>query len=154
MTTKTLTTKQTRTFLSRSPNQQLWIESPHDLRDEHGRKYGQSPLRAVIFENNRYEATPEKAEALGMGFDELIDWIHNHALMNVGVWDEAAPPSELSPTIKEQSERIFAAVAKLDADAIGKLMDEERATHDRQAVLQVATAALEQLQSEGESEKD
>jgi len=150
----TLTKKQTHTFISRQPNYQLWIEQPLALRDDAGRKYDQTPFKAVAFENNRYVADEEKAEKVGMTFDQLVEWIQNHEAMGTEVWDEGAPPSELSPTIKEQSERIFAAVAKFDPDALAKLMQEERATHDRQAVIQVATAALEQLQSEGEPEKD
>ena len=149
--TTTLTKKQS--YISKGPNQQLWIEQPRDLRDENGRKYGQTDLKAVIFEDHRYEATEEKAEKLGFTFDELIAFIEGQPTMNVDIWLESAPPDEQSPTLKEQTEKIFAAVVKLDPDAIGKLMEDERATHNRQSVLQVASAALEQLQSEGEPEK-
>jgi len=151
--TKTLTKKQ-HAFIAKQPNYQLWIEQPHDLRDEYGKKYGQTPLKAVIFEDNRFVVTDESAEKVGMTYDELVGWIRNHPDMNSQVWDEGAAPEEVSPTYKERSEAIFAAVAKLDPDAIAAIRDDEVATHNRPAVIQMCVAALEQLQSEGEPEKD
>jgi len=149
----TLTKQKQHRFISKQHNYQLWIEQPRDLRDENGRKYGQTPLKAVEFAENQYTADEAEAERLGMTFDELVKWIQEHPEMNTSIWDEGTPPEAQSPTVKEQSEAIFAAVRKLDPDAIAALMDDERATHNRQAVLQVATVALEQLQGEGESEK-
>lgn len=149
----TTLTKKQHSFISKQPNYQLWIQQPTYLRDDQGRVYGTTDLKAVIFEGHTYTADEDKAAALGMTFDELVAWIQNHDTINVEVWDGDKQPEELSPSIKEQSERIFAAVAKFDPDAIDKLMQEERDTHNRSAVLQVATAALEQLQSEGETEK-
>lgn len=150
---KTLTKKQ-HAFISKQPNYQLWIEQPHDLRDEYGKKYGQTPLKAVIFENNRFVVTDESAEAVGMTYDELIDWIRSHETINAEVWDEGAAPDEQSPTFKERSDAIFAAVAKLDPDAVAAIRDDELATHNRGGVIQMCVAALEQLQSEGETEDE
>lgn len=150
---KTLTKKQ-HAFISKQPNYQLWIEQPHDLRDERGVKYGQTPLKAVIFENNRFVVTDESAEAVGMTYDELIDWIKSHEVINAEVWDEGAAPEEPSPTYKDRSDAILAAVRKFDPDAIAAIRDDELATHNRPAVIQMCVAALEQLQDEGESEQD
>lgn len=147
----TLTKKQRR-FNSKVHNQILWIEPPRDLRDESGRKYGETPLRAVEFTDHIFIADEDSAQKLGMTYEELVEWLQSHAEMNTSIWDEGAPPDEAEPSVKEQSRRIFAAVRNLDPDAIAALMEEERATHDRPAVLQTATAALEQLRDEGESE--
>lgn len=149
----TTLTKKQQAFISKQPNYQLWIEQPRDLRDENGRKYGQTDLKAVIFENNRYVADEEKAEKIGWTFDKLVSWIQNHEVIGTEVWAEGINPGDLSPTIKERSTEIFAAVAKLDPDAIAAIRADELATHNRPTVIQMCVAALEQLQSEGETEK-
>lgn len=150
----TTLTKKQQAFISKQPNYQLWIEQPRYERDDLGRQVGVTPLKAVIFENNRYVADEEKAAQLGMTYDELVKWIETHDAIGTEVWPEGVNPGDLSPTVKERSTAIFAAVAKLDPDAIAAIREDELATHNRPGVIQMCVAALEQLQSEGETEQE
>lgn len=145
LTTEPTTTTSPRTFIAKCHNLVLVIEPARDLRDENGRRYGTQPPVAVEFTDHLFTADEKSAAALGMSLGELIEWLHAHEMFNSAVWDEAAPPDAVSPTIKEVSADIFAAVERQDPDAIAKIIERERGTHGRGSVLQTAQAALEQI---------
>lgn len=140
-------TKQ-RTFIAHCHNQVLVIEQARDVRDDVNKKIGVIPSKQIEFADSQFIVTDESAAKVGMTFDELVRWLHDHEQFEAverGIWDEGAPPDELLPTIKEVSTAIFAAVARQEPDELMAIKERERATHNRLAVLQTADAGLEQL---------
>jgi hypothetical protein len=63
-----------------------------------------------------------------------------------GWWLEDAPPDEPKPTQKQQLSAITKATAKGDTDALRELIDEERAGHNRVALIDQAELALANIE--------
>ncbi len=139
-------TKQ-RTFFSKCPNQILVVRQPRPLRDENGRQYEMVPQLSIDFEGNYFIADEASAAKVGMTMDELVAWLYKHEMFNAGIFEDA-PPETQEPSIEVQSKAIIGAAMRQDPDSIQALLEEERATHDRPAVVHAAVAALESIAGE------
>lgn len=135
------------TFISKCPNQILVIEQPRTLRDNYGAKYGESPQKAVEFENEVFVADEKSAEKIGLPLNEIIAHIREHDLFNVSIFEDAIPEAQ-EPTVEAQVREIMAASKRDDVDAIAALLEGERNLHNRMAVIATAKAALEQIAGE------
>lgn len=147
--TDTLTEKK-RVYTSKSSNQKLVYQPEKYLYDNNGARRGAELGKYVEFQNHTFIADEESAAKLGLSFEELCAFIESRDGYNAtnapnAIWSSDAPPDEVSPTFKEVSDAIFAAVTDVDSDRIGEIIKQERDTHNRPQVLQMARAALEQL---------
>lgn len=139
------------TFIAKCPNQILVMEQAYDLRDENGRKYGVKPNKQIEFENEVFVADESSAARIGVPLEDIIDHIRNHELFGVSIYEDSIPEA-LEPSVESQVKDIYAAASKNDPEAINAIIQGERDTHNRVAVLATARAALEQIAGETEQE--
>ena len=152
------------TFISRFPNLRIVRVAEDVLRNEAGRKVG--AIAPGSLQNERHgiedDGAPWEINFEGGVFvtDDpiLIDFLRNHkpfnpadgsgdrdvmgAGCNIDYWEQGAPPEELRPTLAEQSAAIGRFGALGDEEGLKALLDEERATHNRESVTQGAESAL------------
>ena len=124
------------TFISKCPNLKVVIEPKFPIHDHMGRKIGMNPGRRIEFDRHRAEVTDAKdIEALRKrpGFNEPS---------NEGFYEDGAAPDEPKPSIKEQTDAIFAAAQARDVEAIRAVIDTEDETHRRDQVYAAAQGAL------------
>lgn len=175
--TETPEKTETVTFLSRSENQVLTRRSATVIRDDLGHKVtigfeqwleqqeqknhervlaGADPLPiddtpwAVKFKNYEFETDHPK----------LIEWLRGHRLCGhpdipSGFIEVQAPAGEREPKEVDQLRAIVEAQADLEADKVNDVLELERETHNRPAIIQTAEAALRKLaESPSEPEGD
>lgn len=79
----------------------------------------------------------------------LIDFLRNHENFNVdgpsGFWELGAAPDEPKPTMTEQTVALGKAQALGDIDEVEAILKLEKETHNREAIIEGAEAALETL---------
>lgn len=108
------------------PDGKLEVWSGHDIRadgplDEDGRPTEQD---AVEFLRNHHRYQRED------GFHEV-----------------GREPGRLLPTVEERVQAIIDAAVSLDAEAVQSVIDEEKADHNREPVIQAGERALEKLRA-------
>ncbi len=150
-------TKRERIYSSKCHNQILTVKPQRVLRDSNGDSYGLTPVRHVVFSNHQFVANEEAAAALEMTYEELIQFIESRPGFNAtnapnAIWSEDTPPDEVSPTFAELSEAILAAATAEDVEALGRIIEQERETHNRAQVIQMARGALSLLAKGGATE--
>lgn len=157
---------ETVTFNSKSPNLALTRRPPRKVDDGMGGKIAQGFEEWVERQREQnhqrelagleplpIDETPWKVEFHHHVFKTsdsgLIAWLRSHKNFNTngptGFYEAGAAPDEPKPTLNEQMTAIIDAQAELDVDRLTALIDAERGTHNRPAVLQAAEAALRKL---------
>lgn len=160
----TATETKTVTFIAQSPEQVLTRRPVHYVSDGLGGRMaltyeeylerekdanrqremrGEEPLPIddtlwkVEFQNHMFETDDPV----------LIEWLRAHNLFeNVkGFWEQGAAPDEEQPTLAAQMDSLNDASAAYDRSAVEAVIAEEKNTHNRTAVLQVADAALRRI---------
>lgn len=101
------------------------------------------PGRHIQFVDGRFETSDS----------EEIEFLRDHKLFNSRFYEEGNAPDEPKPTVKEQLSAVARAIAASDPDAIQAVLDEERATHDRDVVTSAAQEGLVALADEGEEKQ-
>ena len=135
------------TFYSRSPNLRLVFEPEDIQRNERGRVTDRFAARDVQFEKGMYVWDPQKDD------EEILDWLREHPKLNStresAFWEKGNAPNEARPTLAERQLAITTAAVAKDADALNEIIEDERETHNRDSVIDLATVALEQVTGEG-----
>jgi len=161
------------TFISRFPNLRLVRIAQDVLRNEGGRKVGAIAPGSLHNERHGIEddGSPWEVQFEGGTFQTddpiLIDFLRNHKPYDpsddsgdrdvqaggygVDFFEQDAAPEEPKPTVAEQQERISRAAVRLDVAELQAVLNDEKATHDREAVVQGAEAALRAI-AEGPTE--
>lgn len=134
--------KQTHTFVSRASNLRLVSDPEAVVRNDRGQVVKNYAGSAVEFQNSRF--TVDADDKIMYRGEEVptVEFLRNHPTFNVDFWELGNAPDEPKPTLAEQNEAIYAAAGKRDVNAIAKIVEEEKRTHNRSQVLQVAEAAL------------
>lgn len=162
------------TFTSPYPNLHLTRISEEKVRAEGGRVIGRIAPGSRL--NERYgiedDGSPWAIDFEGGVFKTddqiLIDWLRGHKPFDpsdgsgdrevesggygIDYHEMDAPLEEPKPTVAEQAVRIAQAQGRLDVADLTALLDEERNTHSREAVIQGAEAALQAI-AEGTPEQ-
>jgi hypothetical protein len=149
--TETATAVQPVVFASKSPNHRLVRIAKDVIRNEGGRKVAE--VSPGSRHNERYGVEDDGApwEVVfegGLYTTEdpiIIDFLRTHAQNGVYFHEQGADDVELQPTLVEQMSRIATAAARFDVDDLQQLLNEEKDTHNREAVVQGAEAALREL---------
>lgn len=129
-----------------------WISRQEDLNFQRVSK-GEPELEVdltpwkVTFVNHRYEVPddlPEQAR------EKLLNFLRGHRRFNQdgpsGFWEEGKAPDEPRPTLTEQTREIGAASAAGDHERLEAVLTLEKETHNREAVIVAAEAAITGLQ--------
>lgn len=72
----------------------------------------------------------------------ILDWLRSHPSYGVKFYEQKGSLGEPEPTIAQQLEKISIASVRLDVQALEDVRDEEKATHNREVVVQSAEVAL------------
>ena len=155
--TETATEIQPVIFASKSPDLRLVRIAEDVIRNEQGRKV--ATVAPGSRSNERYgvedDGAPWSVEFEGGLYTAthatVIDFLRNHPQNGVYFHEQGGASAELQPTLVEQVARIGKAAAALDVDDLQNLLEEEKETHNREAVIQSAEAALREL-AEGPSQ--
>lgn len=124
------------TFISRSPNLKVVIDPKYPRYNDMGRKIGMNSGERAEFDRHRFTTTdPEVADYLRSrpGFN---------APSHQGFYEDGAAPDEPKPSIKSQTDAIFAAAQNRDVEAIRAVIEHEDETHKRDQVYAAAQGAL------------
>lgn len=132
------------TFIHKCPNQILYVKGPRYERNSQGDRIGIDEGTQIHFEGNQFRADEEAAAKLDMSLEELLAFLRGHEMFNASMFENAMP-EDASPSVKDQTRAIWDAQERRDPDAINELLTEERATHDRPAVIEMGTIALETI---------
>lgn len=142
------------TFYSRSPNQRLTFEPPDVERNERGRVIRRITGKAVQFENGLYVWDPsDSSRDEWERSEEALEFLRAHEKLNAqregAFWEKGAAPDEPRPTLADQQAAITTAAVAKNADALSEIIEQERDTHNRDSVIELAELALEQVQGDG-----
>lgn len=135
----TATKNETVTFLAPCANLRLVKEPKFPTLNHLGLPVGMNPGVSVDFSEGQYSTSDP----------EIIEWLRNHRQFNVpgyqGFWEDGNAPDEPKPTIPQQQAALEAALDAKDADAVRAVIEEEKATHNREVIFASARIALKAL---------
>lgn len=176
MPTETEIPTETVTFTSISPNQVLTRRAERHVdnglggkeiltereyfqrMEDKGEEFDRTPWK-VEFDNHIFTVDETYKRERGLSESEvqnLLKWLRNHHAFNVnapsGFYEQGAAPDEPQPTLAHQMKRIAETTAEADVDSLQAVLDLERNTHNRPAILQAAEAALRTFAGGSESE--
>lgn len=148
MATTTIDSKEV-TFISQCPGQVL-VKEPMDYDVvKVGNRNVVKTLQAVRVEfgegsNPNIYTTSDP---------EIIDWLREHPQFQVkerGFWELGNAPDEPQPTMNSQIEEIGRAAGARDIEALNKVIEVEKDTHNREPVFAAAKGALKGLEGDEE----
>jgi hypothetical protein len=139
--------QETVTFQSKIPNQRITLDpATYAERSPAGRisTPGFSG-RAAQFEGGEFQTDDP----------EMIAHLRSRPTfeqfgMPNAIWEKDKAPEEPKPTIREQVNAINKAARAGDTEKLALIADEERALHNRDAVLDEVKAALQELAGDGD----
>jgi hypothetical protein len=100
---------------------------------------------AIQFEDGEYTTDdPDEIE-----FIRGRPYFNQFATHNA-IWEKDAPPEEPQPTIREQTKAINKAARAGDVEKLGEIAEQEKASHNRDAVLDEIKSALAELAGDGD----
>jgi hypothetical protein len=85
---------------------------------------------------------PETGEP---GWQDAVEWLTSHPLLNVRFWHEGHEPDRPLPTEADFMEVITGAAADLDPERVQEALDQESASHNRPLLIATAQGALERI---------
>jgi hypothetical protein len=154
-------------FMSKYPDLRIVRIAQERLYSEGGRRVGD--IAPGSPQNEKYgivdDGAPWEIQFVGGVFSTadpiLIDYLRNHKPFdssddsgdrsmqaggyNIDFWEQGRAPDEARPTIAEQTKLIGRMGALADEPGLKKLIKDEKASHNRTAVIQGAESALEAL---------
>jgi hypothetical protein len=152
----TATKNKPATFIARATDFRLVVEPADVVRNHRGQIVETIPGQAVEFKQNRFVAEPDDTVTIPTREGDKEVWVAEYLRglpgFNIDFWEIGNAPGELRPTFAEQNAKIIRALASRDVEAIAAVVDEEKATHKREAVFMSAEAALAGLA--GDHEED
>lgn len=119
-------------FYSRGHAQTVTIESPDIVYDDHGHRIEKGGTIADFAPDGWYETDD----------DDIVAVLREREGYNLDFFEEGNEPDAIKPTEGDAIATIIEATAAEDDEAIQKVLDEEKATHNRPTVVGAATAAL------------
>lgn len=133
------------TFYSKYPDPVICLDTPWTKRTAEGVVYDKYEGEHIWFKNHVAKVTPAQAEKLRAKTTERDTFA---MLYGRDFWEpDRNAPGQLYPTVKEQTMKITRLAAAGDVEGLGKLLDEERDTHNRPEVIDQGFAALETIES-------
>lgn len=137
------TDTETVTFWSQCPNQVLVLD-PEDYELNHrGQRVKRFAPLHVEFENHEARVSdPDVIDRLRGNEEKGIPPHPRYNVLERGFWELGNAPDEPKPTQQEQIEKISAAAANRDVDAIEAVVKLEEETHRRDTVLAAARGAV------------
>lgn len=123
------------TFIAKCHNQVLTVRKANTVRNFAGEVVNKDPGLRIEFQQHLF--TTEDPE--------LIEFVRNHRFFNSQITEEGNEPDRIRPSLRERIDAIMAASAGHDPDALVDIIEDERATHNRVDVIEVAEQALERM---------
>lgn len=138
---RTATKKKAVTFISRFPDFKLNRLHPEYVYDGRGKILGTDIEEDgsdpdVVFEDTVF-TTDDPV---------LIDFVRDHEEFERNIWEQGAAPDEPEPRFADQMDKIVAATAVRDVDALNEVINEEESTHNRPQIVQAAESAIERIE--------
>lgn len=138
------------TFIARATDLRVVADPEDTVRNHRGQIIEHLRGSAVEFERHRFEATEDdKIAYLGEEIP-VVEFLRKHSGYNVDFWEVGNAPGGAKPTFAEQNAKIIRLLAEGNAEGIYTLAEDEKALHNRDAVLEAAEAALEALAGDTE----